>query len=38
MRRHIEAQDAPLPDHDLVERVMQRYQKARGLALIDPNE
>jgi hypothetical protein len=38
MRRHIEANDAPLPDADLVVKVMERYHKARGLALIDPNE
>lgn len=38
MRRHIEAEDVVLSDHDLVRAVIKRYEFWRGVPLIDPNE
>ena len=38
LRRHAKAEDYDLSDHDLVMRVMARYERARRDLLIDPNE
>jgi hypothetical protein len=38
LRRHVEAVDYLLSDDDLVWAVIGRYERGRGLALIDPSE